>query len=700
MSSPKPLLIEIGTEEIPAGVAPRMGEAMMDAILGLLSSANVTLEGVRLGVTPRRLLFHAVSCPVMQPDHTETIWGPPERIAYDSHGAPTKAAEGFARKLGITLDDCTLEDRGDNKGRYLRAVKVVRGKPVADILAEAMPDLLRKIPSPKRMKWCDGGARDDSFIRPVRWIVALLGDEIIHFTYAGVESGRVSYGHRIMGSAGEIPADDPFGWLNKQFVMADREERKQHIRLKMAETGYVDDDELLEEVTDLTEWPVPVPCSFEPDYLRLPSEVIRVVLKKHQRCFRAYEKGEKTLSNQFYAIANIESDDPAQVASGNARVVNARLADAAFYFDRDPKEPLENRVEKLNGVVFQEGLGMVGDQVRRLRGFVLDNAHRMGADPEIAQRAAYLCKSDLTTGIVGEFPELQGYMGGVYARMDGEREEVARAIEHHYTGRSNPESRAIAIAENIDKLLGYFHIGRIPTASADPFALRRAAIHLIELMSTVEAASSEAPKFQPVEMSLKEVIEESAKQWNQQRITISISTETKQKVFDFITERLLGMNWGASYSRQAIEAALGSSQDRPLYQILARARKLLEFFRTETGQAVAEVHKRTNNILKKKDASPQQVTITLFEYETEKSFFASMKAVEAALPLNNIERELDLLAGLRGPVDRFFTDVMVMVDDEAIRNNRLALLSNLRQLLLRVADFSKLGDIGTKKGGT
>ena len=487
--SMKPLLIEIGVEEIPAGVAPRMGEALKEAVEKLLTDANVAVGDIRLGVTPRRLLLHAATCPVMQADREETIWGPPERVAF-ADGKATGAAIGFAKKSGLSLDDFELADKGDGKGLYMKAMQSVKGQPVADMLAAAMPGILRKLPSPKQMQWQDGKTRSDAFIRPVRWIVALLGDAVIPFSFAGIESGKDSCGHRVHGGKGEIDVADPFGWLSKQCVAADREKRKQRIHeqlFKEADANgvfLVKDEDLLDEVTDLVEWPCVVAARYDEGFLRLPSEVSRIELKNHQRCFSSQEK-DGGRSNCFFTVANIESKNPSAVAHGNVRVVNARLADAAFYYDRDPKESLEDRVEKLNQVVFQDGLGMVGDQVARLRVLARRIAScTEAADLETTSVAAYLCKSDLTTGLVGEFPELQGYMGGQYARLEKRPDAVAEAIEKHYEGSGSLEARAICIAENIDKLLGYFQIGKIPTASADPFALRRSAIKLIELLST------------------------------------------------------------------------------------------------------------------------------------------------------------------------------------------------------------------------
>ncbi|NWF35395.1 glycine--tRNA ligase subunit beta [Mariprofundus sp. KV] len=699
----QPLLIEIGIEEIPAGLAEKLQNNLVTAVDRLLKANGIELnsDSWTHACTPRRILVHSNDCPAKQPDRDETIWGPPEKVAFDADGKPTRAAEGFAKKSGLSIDDFSLEDKGDGKARYMQAVVHKAGRDVTDILGEALPDILRKLPSPKQMKWNDGETRDDAFIRPVRWIVARLGDAVIPFSYAGVSSGIESRGHRISGSVGELDLNDPITWLAEQKVMAKREDRINHINNAMQTLcqteglKVVADDELVEEVADLTEWPVPLLAEFGSDYLRLPEEAIRITLKAHQRCFVTHDSAGN-ISNKFIAVANIESKDVSKVAEGNARVVNARLADAAFYFDRDPSETLDARVEKLNSVTFQEGLGMVGDQVRRMRSFVLDSAKAIGADADAAQRAAYLCKSDLTTGLVYEFPELQGYMGGVYARMNGEPEVVAQAIAEHYQPAGaeddlpdSPEARAIAIAERIDKLLGYFHLGRIPTASADPFGLRRAAIGLIRLL---------ADTTQPVEMTLDQVINEAAKQWNQQRVTIAIQDETKQQVRAFIIERLLGQSDALGFSKTSMDAAVNSSETRPLYREALIARHLMGFESSEEGQAIAAANKRIANILKKAKSVPSVVETALFSEAAEQALFDALLEAEAGFsgavssgPFEaSISPALAELAKLRGPVDQFFDDVMVMAEDEKVRGNRLALLSRLRTLFLNLADISRL----------
>ena len=690
MSHTAPLLIEIGVEEIPAGVAPRMGAALKEAVEKLLLEANVAPESIRLGVTPRRLLLHASACPIMQADREETIWGPPERVAF-ADGKPAGAAIGFAKKSGLSLDDFELADKGDGKGLYMKAVQTVKGQKVADILAAAMPGILRKLPSPKQMQWQDGETRSDAFIRPIRWIVALLGDDVIPFSFAGIASGKISCGHRVHGSKGEIDVTNPFAWLEKQCVSADRDARLKDIETqltaaaKAAKVALIEDAGLLEEVTDLTEWPHVITGRYGEDFLRLPAEVSRIELKHHQRCFSARDAQGKT-SNVFFAVANIASKNPAAVAQGNERVVNARLADAVFYFDRDPQESLEARVERLSQVVFQDGLGMVGDQVRRLRGFVLDNAKTLGVDADDAQRAAYLCKSDLTTGLVGEFPELQGYMGGIYSAMDSENEAVAQAITEHYAPAGaddalpeNHIARAIGIAERADKLLGYFHLGKIPTASADPYGLRRAAIGLIRLLSDAKM---------PVDITLSRVLEDAAKQWNQQRVTIAISSETKQAVRKFIEERWMGMH-SEAYTRNALEAAIGSSRERPMRQSVAVAELLAGFADSEAGKAVAAANKRIANILKKAGGTASDVNKTHLSEAAEKALYKALVAAEKDFPASP-EAQLNVLATLREPVDVFFDDVMVMAEDEAVRANRLALLSRLRHLFLKLADISRL----------
>lgn len=684
-----PLLVEIGCEEIPAGVAPRMARALRDALQQCLRQAGMEVA-LGWGATPRRLIVHGEHCPQMQPDREEEVWGPPERVAY-VNGEPTKAALGFARKVQMPLAAFSLVEKGD-QGRYMRAVRTIKGRPVTEILAGALPDLLRSLPSPKRMRWQDGDAREDTFIRPIRWIVARLGDEPINFVYAGVRSGFRSRGHRIHGAEGFIDVKNPWQWLNDQGVMADWNLRRQYIldglqaQAKNQGVELVTDDELLDEVTDLTEWPEIVPSKYDEKFLKLPEEVSRIVLKQHQRCFAARQPNG-SMSSVFFAVANLRSLQPEIVARGNARVVNARLSDAMFYFERDPQKTLEDRVELLSQVVFQDGLGMVGDQVRRLRGFVLDNASRLGVDPNDAQRAAYLCKSDLTTGLVYEFPELQGYMGGVYARMDGENEAVARGIAEHYLPAGAEDhlptsriARAIGIAERADKLLGYFHLGLQPSASADPYGLRRAAIGLVRLLAEESMA---------VDMSLNEVLNEAAKQWNQQRVTIAVDEQTCGAVRSFILDRFLGMAEAMGVEPRALDAALHASRELPLYRHLGVARLLSDFGRSETGQAVAAANKRVANLLKKAHASVEEVREEWLQEPAELRLFAELLETEEHWA-DDPENQLQQLAGLRDAIDVFFDEVMVMDKDERIRSNRLALLGRLRQLFLRLADVSRL----------
>ncbi len=692
MSDMQPLLIEIGVEEIPAGAALGMGNELLIKLDQLLNDGGFAPENLRLGITPRRLLIHATGCYLTRPDYNEEIWGPPENVAF-KEGEPTKAAEGFARKSGLKVSDFELADKGDGKVKYIRAVVPRKGLKAVDVLAKAMPGILRRLPSPKQMQWQDGDNRKDGFIRPIRWIVARLGDEVIPFEFAGIQAGKISCAHRMCADAkGEISVDDPFGWLKERMVVANREQRKASIveglgkAASAAGVVLVEDDELVEEVTDLTEWPHVITGHYLDAFLKLPIEVSRIELKHHQRCFSTKDNAGNP-SNVFFAVANIKSKDPAAVAHGNERVVNARLADAMFFFERDPKETLEARVEKLSEIVFQDGLGMVGDQVRRLRGFVLDNAEKLGVDANAAQRAAYLCKSDLTTGLVGEFPELQGYMGGIYAGVDGESGEVSQAIAEHYapTGADDalPESaiaRAIGVAERADKLLGYFHLGRIPTATTDPFGLRRAAIGLVRLLSDEKM---------PINMTLPQVLEEAGKQWSQQRVTITTSDETRQAVFEFIRGRYLGISKVFGVSRAALDAVMEARVRMPLYQHVAVGRLLTGFADSEIGRAVAAANKRIANILKKAGDVSDEMNEALLVERAERALFDALKHVESSFP-EKPDEQLSMLASLREPIDTFFDEVMVMTDDEAVRNNRLALLSRLRTLFLNLADVSRL----------
>ncbi|MDX8393585.1 MAG: glycine--tRNA ligase subunit beta [Mariprofundales bacterium] len=690
------LLLEIGVEELPAASAPRLATAFSTTVCALLDKAKLDYSDVHLGVTPRRILLHIKQCSTRQNDDRQTLWGPPAAIAKQKDGQWSKAAIGFARKLGLQTDDLSLINR-DNKGKqYVQVTRQVIGRDTVAILAEELPNIIRKLPSPKQMRWSDGLARNDAFLRPIRWLVARLGNDIIPFSYAGIATGLQSRGHRVHGSTGELCINNPFQWLESQYVIANRCTRKKHIieQLNSAcqkrKVRLITDNDLLDEVTDLVEWPQVVASSYNENYLRLPTEVSRIVLKHHQRCFASCaENGEA--SHIFFTVANISSSNPQVVATGNARVVNARLADAAFYFDRDPKTALDVRVEQLNQIVFQEGLGTVGDQITRLRACVLDLAPAFGADSATAQRAAYLCKSDLTTGLVGEFPELQGYIGSVYANMQDEPQPVATAIAQHYLPAgmqddlpSSIEARLLGIVERLDKLLGYFHIGSVPSSSADPYALRRAAITLLRLLADTTC-----------QLSLSALLDISAKQWNQQRITIGISSQTKKQVLHFIHERLLGMDNIFTISRSAMDAAIHSSMARDISGILAVAKLVQGFSDSEAGQAVMAANKRVANILKKaKLTDIGTINRNLLTADAEIILYQAMQDIDKQIYENSSQTKaaaciLQELASLRGVVDDFFDQVMVMVEDKDIRQNRLLLLHTLRQMFLQLADFSR-----------
>lgn len=697
MPERQPLLIEVGTEEMPVGVSVDLAKALHEEIALLLGNHDFAPEKLSWGATPRRLLVHSSACHTEQPDFDEEIWGPPEKVAYADDRSPTKAAAGFAKKVGLPLDAFTLADKGDGKGRYMRAVVHRKGAKAIDVLSKALPEILHKLPSPKQMKWQEGASRNDAFIRPIRWIVARLGDETVPFNYGGVASGSISHGHRVHGGSGEIDIYDPFGWLERQHVRANWQERRRRIDDAIRQlTGAVglaavEDEALLAEVTDLTEWPVPMLAAFDDAYLRLPPEVIRIVLKQHQRCFTTVHATDGSLANTFVTIANIESRQPEKVVEGNARVVNARLADAAFYFDRDPRESLAARVAKLANVAYQEGLGSLHDQAKRLCDLAPWIGERMPTDnPEAfvahVRRAALLCKADLTTGMVYEFPELQGYMGGVYAGMDGEDAEVCTGIAQHYrpAGAEDalPDSAvamAIAIAERSDQLLGYFQLGLTPTAAADPYGLRRAAYGLIRLLLAAR------PLF-----TVAELLEHAARVWSKQGVIIHDAAMAQAA--DFIHERFRHHCLGAGISGTAVDAALASTLPRPLAEVWTVADLLAGFAESAEGQAAAAANKRVANILKQ--AGTQHlpgIRTELFAEAAESALHAALTKCEDELA-RTLEPEamLAALARLRQPVDRFFDDVLVMCEQPELRLNRLALLAHLRHLFLKLADFSRL----------
>ena len=683
------LLLEIGTEEIPAGFV-RQALADLEVLARKeLETQRIDFEGLKTLGTPRRLVLVVRGLSERQKDVEIRKIGPSKQAAFDSKGAPTKAAIGFAKGQSVAVESLTLVET--EKGEYVCAVKKEVGKPTHEILPSILPKLVLSIPFQKSMKWADGSIR---FARPIHWILALLGGEVVPFEVGSVRSGKVTYGHRFMHS-GPIPVSDYASYLDRTreaFVLVDPAERKKKIEeglIKEAASvsgSILPDEDLLNEVTFLVEYPVPFCGSFESQFLSLPREVIIHSMKEHQRYFPV-EDGQGNLLSHFVFVSNIAPRDRSVVVKGNERVLKARLSDAAFFFHEDLKIVLEKRVEQLRKVVFQAKLGTSYEKMVRFKALALILVQRV--DPslrETVERASLLCKADLVTGMVGEFPKLQGIVGREYARLQGEKPAVAEAIYEHYLPAfagdrlpDNPVGDMISIADKLDTIVGCFGVGLTPTGTADPFGLRRQAIGIIRIV---------LEKKYP--FSLSQLIEESGTLFRD-KMERPFS-EVRREVLDFFRVRYQNLLLDKGYPFDVTEAVLSISFDE-LVDVQGRIDALRKARESKDFESIVIAFKRAMNILK--SASPRNpVDPALLSEDVEKNlyqaFVEAKEKVEGSLVRRDYESALKEMIQMKKPIDDFFDGVMVMVEDEGIRNNRLALLDGIGQLFLRIADFSKL----------
>lgn len=686
------LLLEIGTEEIPAAFFPRCLDDLASLIRKGLKEARLEHGEVRTYGTPRRLavLVHDVAS--AQEDRVEEEIGPPVRVAFDAEGRPTQAAERFAQKVGVALD--ALERRQTPKGEYLAARVEVKGRPALELLPDVLVEAIRSIPWKKSMRW---GTVQEAFARPIHWILARHGEAIVDFTFAGVRSGGTTRGHRFLANR-EIEIRAPAEYverLREAEVIVDPAERRETILHLARETavragGRLEEDEaLLDEITWLVELPVPVLGTFDPAFLDLPREVLVSEMREHQKYLAVTVGDGDRLLPAFVGIANTRVRDPEVVRRGYERVLRARLSDARFFFDEDRKVPLAERVPQLDRVTFQQKLGSVGDKVRRIRSLALYLAERLGlsaAQRAHAERAAELCKADLVTGMVGEFPDLQGVMGREYARASGEPEEVAVAIFEHYLPRGQqdrlPKTDAgavVGIADRIDTIVGIFGIGKPPTGAADPFGLRRACLGIVRV------ALEKGYRF-----SLGELVDRAIDQLSE-RIT-QPRDEVRAQVLDFFAGRLRS-HFAEAYPVELVDAVLAAGYDE-LPQMQARLSAVASHLGDESFRGLAEGFSRTNIVEKAPGFQPGPVDVSLFQAEAEQAlhqaFVQVRERVSESLQSGDFSRVVKVFTELREPLDRFFTEVMVMVDDPALRENRLRLLHEIRSLFGKVADFGRM----------
>ncbi|MEL4244813.1 glycine--tRNA ligase subunit beta [Shewanella xiamenensis] len=682
------LLIELGTEELPPKALRKLAESFLANFTEELTKADLAFKSAVWYAAPRRLAINVTELALAQADKIVEKRGPAVSSAFDAEGKPTKAAEGWARGNGITVDQA--ERLVTDKGEWLVYNAKVEGVETKSLIAAMAQRALDKLPIPKPMRW---GSSKTQFIRPVHTATMLLGSELIEGELLGIKSARNVRGHRFMGTGFELDHADNYLTLLKEKgkVIANYESRKALIKAdaekaaaKIGGTADIEDD-LLEEVTSLVEWPVVLTASFEEKFLNVPSEALVYTMKGDQKYFPVFDDAGKLLPN-FIFVANIESKDPAQIIAGNEKVVRPRLADAEFFFNTDKKHTLESRLPSLETVLFQQQLGTLKDKVTRISALAAFIAEQTGANAVDAARAGLLSKTDLMTNMVMEFTDTQGTMGMHYARLDGETEAVALAMEEQYkpkfSGDTVPTaavSCAVALADKLDTLVGIFGIGQAPKGAADPFALRRAAIGVLRII-----VENKLP------LDLVTLI---AKAQELHGTNLS-NANASDEVLEFLMARFRAWYQDKGIDVDVILAVLARRPTRPA-DFDSRINAVSHFRSLEASSALAAANKRVSNILAKVEGElPTAINSALLAEAAEQALAAKLAELQPQLaPLfanADYQQALTLLSSLRESVDQFFEDVMVMADDEALKNNRLALLNNLREQFLHVADISLL----------
>jgi len=689
MSNKQDLLIEIGTEELPPKSLKRLASAFHQEICNSLKEYDLVFSEASWFATPRRLALIINQLDINQADKQQQRRGPAVSAAFDDDGKPTRATEGFAKSCGVAVDQ--LDNMKTEKGSWLVFDTLVKGKQTQELIPDMINIALKRLPIAKRMRW---GNNDFEFVRPIKWILLLLGTESIDCEIMGVKSGKHSYGHRFHHPESiNITHASNYVEILKQNgkVIADYNERcsliKEQIEKVATENNgiAVIDPELLDEVTALVEWPISFVGNFNSDFLKLPKEVLIASMQDHQKYFPILDKQKKLLAS-FICVTNIESKQPDLIKQGNERVIQPRLSDAAFFWKRDLKNGLAKHIVGLNKVVYQKELGTLHEKSKRLNKIISNLAKPLNIDVNNAKRAAELCFCDLLTEMVCEFPELQGTMGKYYAEADGENSNVALALEEYYQPRFAGDNlpttslgQCLAISEKADTLIGIFSIGKAPTGDKDPFGLRRSAIGLLRIIIECE-----------IDIDLKELLDLAASNY---------PLKIKEKdlagdVFNFLMERLRRYYLDQNVSNDTFESVLAINTSKPL-DFHHRLTAVTEFRKLAEADSLAAANKRINNILKKSDFNNiLKVKDNLLSEESEILLSETLKEYQKkVVPMINdrdYKSALTKLAGLRESVDNFFDNVMVMCDDDDIKNNRLALLNNLNSLFLQTADISKL----------
>lgn len=682
-------LVELGTEELPPKALKKLSQAFEQGLVAALNEAGLNFGSCQAFASPRRLALLVKELDAKQADQTVEKLGPNIKAAFDADGNPTKAAQGFARGFGVEVSE--LEQQETDKGTRLAYRSVVAGKTSASLLPEFVAQSLAKLPIPKRMRW---GASRTEFVRPVQWLVMLLDNQVLDAEILGVKASNQSRGHRFHANREiEIGNSSDYAQILEREgkVIADYQQRQQMIleqvqaeAAKLGATAEIDAD-LLDEVTGLVEWPVALTGTFDQKFLEVPAQALISSMKEHQKYFHLLDQ-DGNLKANFITLSNIESQDPAQVIAGNEKVIRPRLQDAAFFFETDKKTSLISKAEKLKNIVFQNQLGTIYDKTQRVKALAQSITAMIGADSDKAARAADLCKADLVSEMVLEFSDLQGIMGYHYAINDGEDSEVAQAIIEQYlpkgVGSELPSSQtglAIALADRIDTLVGIFGINQPPTGTKDPFALRRAALGVLNIVVQKQ-----------LQIDLPALLAQ-AVQLHGDNLK---NAEVEQQVLAYCIERFRAIYQDKGYAAE-IFAAVNAKQISDLLDFDQRVNAVHEFSQLEQASSLAAANKRVSNILAKQDKQiSTEIKAELFESEAETALAnavqAKQQAIAADLEQANYTQVLSALADLQAPVDEFFANVMVMADDENLMFNRLAILANLRQLFLQIADISVL----------
>ena len=681
-------LVEIGTEELPPKALKTLATSFADNVEAELNQAGLSFDKIEWFAAPRRLAVKVLNLATQQPSKEIEKRGPAVSAAFDAEGKPTKAAEGWARGCGITVDQA--ERIATDKGEWLVHRAKIEGQPTKNLLNDIVANALAKLPIPKPMRWAD---KTVQFIRPVHTVTMLLGDELIEGEILGVASARTIRGHRFLGEKEfEIQHADQYPQLlrDKGSVVADFNERKAEILAKSqakatALGGVADIEEsLLEEVTSLVEYPNVLAAKFEERFLEVPAEALVYTMKGDQKYFPIYDKDGKLLPH-FIFVSNINPEDPTAIIEGNEKVVRPRLTDAEFFFKTDLKQKLVDRLPRLETVLFQQQLGTLKDKTDRIEQLAGEIAKQIGADEVKAKRAGLLSKCDLMTNMVFEFTDTQGVMGMHYARHDGEDEEVAVALNEQYmprfAGDELPKSlvaSAVALADKFDTLTGIFGIGQVPKGSADPFALRRAALGALRII--VE---------KNLPLDLEDLVKKSAALFGDKLTNQNVVAD----VVDFMLGRFRAWYQDEGIAVDVIQAVLARRPTRPA-DFDARVRAVSHFRTLDSAEALAAANKRVSNILAKADAAIGEINLTACVEPAEKALAEAVIAlrteVQPLIAQGDYTAVLDKLANLRAPVDSFFDNVMVNAEEPALRQNRLAILNTLQDLFLQVADISVL----------